>query len=310
MAPSAILDSSPGSSVLSRNRARDDTGSHHPRRMRPRSRSDNSRRQVQQSFRQPSTRPPWELNSIRMLAPRTAPDDHAARLGLAGRPPSRSSSAESLLLSIFGCDPAGLPPARRAAGVCVSVAGVRRKVAWGARPGLAQRQAPTQICHPQDPKRRRPGSPRARHVGGGRQTVDEASSNCGAVDGDLPGRGGIGQRTAVYVGPLSRRGRAPHRTSAGQIRLDRLTAAHIAAFYRDRLTAGSVRRLHANLRRALNIALRWQLIHTNPVALVDPPSKPHSEVKPCSLDEARAFLKAVRGRRLEARRAVGIALGL
>jgi len=55
-----------------------------------------------------------------MLAPRTAPDDHAARLGLAGRPPSRSSSAESLLLSIFGCDPAGLPPARRAAGVRVA----------------------------------------------------------------------------------------------------------------------------------------------------------------------------------------------
>ena len=95
--------------------------------------------------------------------------------------------------------------------------------------------------------------------------------------------------------------------------MDRLTAAHITAFYRDRLTvltAGSVRRLHANLRRALNIALRWRLIHTNPVALVDPPSKPHSEVKPYSLDEARAFLKAVRGRRLEARWVVGIALGL
>jgi integrase len=46
------------------------------------------------------------------------------------------------------------------------------------------------------------------------------------------------------------------------------------------------------------------------VALVDSPSVPHSEVKPYSLDEARAFLKVVRGRRLEARWVIGIALGL
>jgi integrase len=105
-----------------------------------------------------------------------------------------------------------------------------------------------------------------------------------------------------HIGPL-----------LGKIRLDKLTPAHITAFYRDRMTvlsAGSVRRMHANLRRALTIAVRWQLIHTNPVSLVDPPSVPHSEVKPYSLDEARAFLKAVRGRRLEARWVVGIALGL
>jgi integrase len=105
-----------------------------------------------------------------------------------------------------------------------------------------------------------------------------------------------------HIGPL-----------LGRLRLDKLTPAHITGFYRDRMTvlsAGSVRRLHANLRRALNIAVRWQLIHSNPVALVDPPSIPHSEVKPYDLAEARAFLKAVQGRRLEARWVIGIALGL
>lgn len=99
----------------------------------------------------------------------------------------------------------------------------------------------------------------------------------------------------------------------GRHRLDKLTPAHITAFYRDRLTVlspGSVRRLHANLRRAFNIAVRWQLIHTNPVALVDPPSLPHSEVQPYTLDEARSFLKAVRGHRLEARWVLALALGL
>jgi integrase len=99
----------------------------------------------------------------------------------------------------------------------------------------------------------------------------------------------------------------------GRLRLDKLTPAHLTAFYRDRLdvlSPGSVRRLHANLRRALNVAIRWQLIQTNPVSLVDPPSIPHSEVSPYSLEEARAFLKAVRGRRLEARWVIGIALGM
>jgi integrase len=105
-----------------------------------------------------------------------------------------------------------------------------------------------------------------------------------------------------HIGPL-----------LGRIRLDKLTPAHVTAFYRDRLhvlSPGSVRRLHANVRRALNIAVRWQVIYTNPVLLVDPPSVPHSEVKPYSLDEARAFLKATRGLRLEARWVLGVALGM
>ncbi|TYB37693.1 site-specific integrase [Micromonospora sp. AP08] len=68
--------------------------------------------------------------------------------------------------------------------------------------------------------------------------------------------------------------------------------------------------MHANLRRALNVAVRWQLIHSNPAALVEPPSLPHVEVRPYSLAEARRFLKAVEGLRLEARWLIGIALGL
>jgi integrase len=45
-------------------------------------------------------------------------------------------------------------------------------------------------------------------------------------------------------------------------------------------------------------------------ALVDPPSLPHTDVSPYTLDEAKAFLKAVEGRRLEARWVLGISLGL
>ncbi|PYC65768.1 hypothetical protein C7C45_27310 [Micromonospora arborensis] len=99
----------------------------------------------------------------------------------------------------------------------------------------------------------------------------------------------------------------------GRHRLDKLTPAHLTSFYRDRVTVlsiGSVRRMHANLRRSLNVAVRWQLIHNNPAAPVEPPSLPHVEARPYSLAEARRFLKAVEGLRLEARWLIGIALGL
>jgi integrase len=46
------------------------------------------------------------------------------------------------------------------------------------------------------------------------------------------------------------------------------------------------------------------------LGFVDPPSLPHVEVHPYTLDEARAFLRAVRGRRLEARWVIALALGL
>jgi integrase len=54
----------------------------------------------------------------------------------------------------------------------------------------------------------------------------------------------------------------------GEIKLDRLTAQHIDAFYgklRGRgLSAGSVRRHHALLHAALEQAVRWELLSKNP----------------------------------------------
>jgi integrase len=99
----------------------------------------------------------------------------------------------------------------------------------------------------------------------------------------------------------------------GRHRLDRLRPVHISSFYRDqgqRLSAGSVRRLHALIRRSLTIAVRWGLIVTNPAVLVEPPSLVHHEIKPYSLEEARDFLSALRGNRMEARWVIAIALGL
>lgn len=77
----------------------------------------------------------------------------------------------------------------------------------------------------------------------------------------------------------------------GRHRLDVLRPQHLSEFYRDRarvLSVGSVRRLHAVLRRALNVAVRWQMISVNPATLVQPPSLKYQEVQPYTVDEARA----------------------
>ena len=87
----------------------------------------------------------------------------------------------------------------------------------------------------------------------------------------------------------------------------------MAAFYQQqlkRLSPGSVRRVHALLRRALTVAERWQLIGSNPIAAVDPPAHRSGEVHPYNAAEALRFLAAVRGHRFEARWMLAIMLGM
>ncbi|HEX8510354.1 MAG TPA: tyrosine-type recombinase/integrase [Propionibacteriaceae bacterium] len=110
------------------------------------------------------------------------------------------------------------------------------------------------------------------------------------------------QEVRLYIGP-----------ELGKIPLDKLRPNQVAEFYRlqlQRLSPGSVRRLHALLRRSLTVAVRWQIISWNPVSAVDPPSLEHHEVQPYNLEEVRRFLTAVAGTRLEARWLLAIALGM
>jgi integrase len=99
----------------------------------------------------------------------------------------------------------------------------------------------------------------------------------------------------------------------GKHRLDKLRPQHITAFYREMsksLAPSSVRRIHAVLRRALTVAVRWGIIHTNPALLIDPPSLPRNNVNPYTVDEAKAFLQAASEDRVEARWVVALSLGL
>lgn len=99
----------------------------------------------------------------------------------------------------------------------------------------------------------------------------------------------------------------------GHLRLAALQPQHVQAFLNAKLAGGlsprTVRYLHAILRRALGQAEKWGLVVRNVARLVDPPKVRRPEVRPLTLEEARTFLTAVQGHRLEALFTVALALG-
>ncbi len=90
----------------------------------------------------------------------------------------------------------------------------------------------------------------------------------------------------------------------GGIRLGDLEPSHIetllAAKLKSGLSAQTVRHIRTILRRALNFAIKRKLLVFNPAAAVDPPRVERLEEKHMTPEEARAFLAATRGERLEA----------
>jgi integrase len=100
----------------------------------------------------------------------------------------------------------------------------------------------------------------------------------------------------------------------GRHRLDKLRPAHLVALYNTRaaegLSGASLRHMHAVIRRALNVAVKWQLIAVNPAVLVDAPRAGQHEITPLSAAEAQGLIKAAVGDRMEARWLVGLALVL
>jgi hypothetical protein len=100
----------------------------------------------------------------------------------------------------------------------------------------------------------------------------------------------------------------------GRKKLKTLGAADVAGFYRSRLDAGcstaSVHKMHETLHKALKQAVRWGYMTKNPADDVDAPRVHTEEVHPLTRDEARRFLKVVRGDRLEALYVVALHTGL
>lgn len=100
----------------------------------------------------------------------------------------------------------------------------------------------------------------------------------------------------------------------GRIRLAQLAPADVQALMREKLAHGlsnrSVQICHAVLRAALNDALRMGEVQRNVATLARPPRTVQRQVQPFSPDEARTFLRAVEGDRLEALFVLAVASGL
>lgn len=100
----------------------------------------------------------------------------------------------------------------------------------------------------------------------------------------------------------------------GHHQLAKLTPQHVQAMLNEKLNSGlsprTVQYLRAILRRALGQALKWELVTRNVATLVDPPRVTRPEMVSFDPTQARRFLDAVKGDRLEAMYSVALALGL
>ncbi len=100
----------------------------------------------------------------------------------------------------------------------------------------------------------------------------------------------------------------------GSVKLKDLSPAHVQRLIRDKLDSGlspaSVRYVHAVLRRALRQAVRWGLAPRNAAEAVDLPKLVRKEARALSPEEARRFLAACSGERLEALYVLGVTSGL
>ncbi len=90
----------------------------------------------------------------------------------------------------------------------------------------------------------------------------------------------------------------------GRIKLKGLRKAQIDRLYREKLDCGlsssTVLRLHAVLHKALEEAVKGDLIPRNPAAHANKPKVKQAEIEPLDAKQAAAFLKAAKGDRFEA----------
>jgi integrase len=90
----------------------------------------------------------------------------------------------------------------------------------------------------------------------------------------------------------------------GRIKLKGLRKAHIDRLYREKLDSGlsssTVRRIHAVLHKALEEAVKGELILRNPATHANKPKVKQDEIEPLDASQAAAFLKAAKSDRFEA----------
>ena len=100
----------------------------------------------------------------------------------------------------------------------------------------------------------------------------------------------------------------------GRVPLQKLTAQQVQGLYarklEEKLSPSTVNVLHAMLHKALDDAVRWDLIARNVCDAVTPPRRVHHEMKPLTLEQAQQFMATAKGHNLEALFVLAITTGM
>ena len=100
----------------------------------------------------------------------------------------------------------------------------------------------------------------------------------------------------------------------GRVKLKNLTPTHVRGLYREKLDSGlspsSVQRVHALLHKALKQAVNDGLVPRNVTEAVKAPKQSRKEIPALTREQARVFLEATKGDRLETLYVLAIHTGL
>jgi integrase len=100
----------------------------------------------------------------------------------------------------------------------------------------------------------------------------------------------------------------------GRCELQKLSAQHLQTFYAkkagEELSATTINHFHNVLHKALDTAVKWNLVARNVCDLVSPPRRKQYEVQPLTLEQVHKLLAVVEGHYMEALFKVALATGL
>ena len=100
----------------------------------------------------------------------------------------------------------------------------------------------------------------------------------------------------------------------GRYELQKLSAQHLQAFYAKKseegLSATTINHFHNVLHKALDTAMKWNLVARNVCDLVSPPRRKQFEVHPLTLEQVHKLLSVVEGHGMEALFKLALATGL
>ena len=100
----------------------------------------------------------------------------------------------------------------------------------------------------------------------------------------------------------------------GRHDLQKLSAQHLQAFYAKKaeegLSATTINHFHNVLHKALDTAVKWNLVTRNVCDLVSPPRRKQFEVHPLTLEQVQKLLSTIEGHYMEALFKLALATGL